>query len=231
MQIYAVRVEEWFKENLTYSEPGPVFFAPADTPFPDEIAENIHILALTGILAQVKIRDGGAFYQFLDEPYEATVTKTSIRLPKMEFLLTLTPEDFSAFVDVISTARLVTGSLMGLDKGIAGYKDIQHFFVIEKTNFRISPEYASSAWITWETIKYLYNLKAEYTLNLKDYEDEEEFAQDQSRLWQRYQLIYCHYLAAAQTNFIRPIPMDTQLDLNFNDAKEAANPRYVKLYH
>jgi hypothetical protein len=117
----------------------------------------------------------------------------------------------------LGTAKIVNSSLLTLDTSIQYFYRISKFFEIQRTIYRIAPEYASkNGWIRHEMVKYLYEKSLEMDA-------------------EQYQLAVCQYLAVAQLGFKEKIPSEATLTLTLDDFladnDQDDDPDYVQLKH
>jgi hypothetical protein len=209
-------METWLKQNAPYDLTEHLYFLPFGTEMPQNIDLAFYALTSCGILSQSRNQDG-RFLQFLDDPYRATVTRKAMRLPRVEYLLLLTPDDFISFMEVVGNSKVINDTLLQLPADVPGFENISRFFEIQKINFRVSAAYASKqGWITHETLNYLYIMSASIEAT-------------------EYQMAVCQYIAAAQLEFNEVFPASTSSVLEFGDVVEFQNlnytDEYIKLQH
>lgn len=121
-----------------------------------------------------------------------TSTRTHMRLPRIEHLLNLTPEDFFLFMQVLANCRFTSyGTTFFLELQNIEDRPFMQYFIDNGKTFRISSLYASDKWIPFSDIQFIAGLQP--TL-------EGQFAALQ-------------YLAARQCEDVLQIPAETVINL------------------
>lgn len=93
-----------------------------------------------------------------------TVSRSHIRLPKIEHLMTLTPNDFFNMMKLISNTPISAGLTIIVNPAIINMTSIEEsalfpFFQKVKTNYRMNADYADKKWTKIEDIKFIAGLE------------------------------------------------------------------------
>lgn len=80
-----------------------------------------------------------------------TVSLTHLRLPKTEHLAILTPKDFFAFINLITTSKITSSCTLSLNFAAAEISNfpthpIFPYFMLLRHNYTFNPDYASQNW-------------------------------------------------------------------------------------
>lgn len=123
-------------------------------------------LNAAGMIQFAPVAQNAGFIYFTEDPYTeaATVTSGYVRLPRMEYLLNLSIEDFYAFFQILANAKNTSGgTMLALDLA-AGDLDslftsnLGQFFNKKVTNYRMNPELVSRKWTPRSAIKFVAEL-------------------------------------------------------------------------
>ena len=104
------------------------------------------------------------FYEKADGPIQ-TVTPSHVRLPKLSYLITLTPEDFFTLLKLVATAKNTQSKdSLALNPPAAGIQSLAKstlspFFTLLRTNYRFNIEYCDRKWTPRDAIKFLSTLE------------------------------------------------------------------------
>lgn len=165
---------------------------------------NVHALMITAKYMVVIPYDNTIGYAFyLSETAEGstpTVAPDYFRLPKLSYLITLTPHDFFTFLKLVATSkRTSSGDAMSLNFPAAGIRDLFHtslgqFFVKLRTNYRLNPDYADRKWTAKSDVIAIADLPPDRDA----------------------QLMAMQYLTATQNIDLMYFPLETALDLDLD---------------
>lgn len=134
------------------------------------------------------------------EGQKPTISPSHIRLPKLSYLITFTPEDFFMLFRLLATARNTPAKdSLALNPPAAGIESLattplDPFFLLMRTNYKMNPEYADKKWTSREAIKFVSQL---------------EPTRDN-------QLSAMQYLTALQNPDILYFPIDTSVELQLD---------------
>lgn len=117
-----------------------------------EIQQYVVYLKAAGFI-KILPTDGGLFI-IIDPRANGrtpTVSLTHLRLPKTDHLLTLTPEDFFAFIRLLTTAKITSSCSLALNLAAAGIDSfsshpIYPYFLLLKSNYVLNPDYIEGNW-------------------------------------------------------------------------------------
>lgn len=148
----------------------------------------------------------------------STVMKNKMRLPKIEYLLNLTPDDFFTFIKLLYCSKTTpTHTKLILDFAAIGYGDdeesledehirslVENFLIKSKVNYSIRADRAMAQWISREELSVIVEM---------------EPTRDN-------QLSALQFIIAYTVKDINTIPTDTAIELEL-DWEQTVDERYV----
>lgn len=133
-----------------------------------------------------------------------TSSKTHFRLPQLQYLLTLTPEDFFLFLQLLSTTNTIpSGTSFFLNTSNEITAALTPFFMTNDKTWRLNPEFADRRWTSKDDVEFLAAL-------------------DPTTSNQLYAL---QYLASRTDSTIFQFPIDTSIELELE--WQQISPFYV----
>lgn len=125
-------------------------------------------LERTGYAQRTPWAGDGSFAITLTEKADgpkATISPSHIRLPKLSYLITFTPEDFFCLFRLLATAHNTPSKdSLSLNPPAAGIDSLETsplapFFILMKVNYRMNPEYVDHKWTSREAIEFVSTLE------------------------------------------------------------------------
>ena len=160
-------------------------------------------LERTGYITRTPWANDGSFCITLNEKADGpipTISPSHIRLPKLSYLITFTPEDFFSLFRLLASARNTPSKdSLALNPPAAGIDSLQcspldPFFLLMRTNYKMNPEYCDRKWTSRDAIKFVSQL---------------EPTRDN-------QLSAMQYLTALQNPDILYFPIETSIELQLD---------------
>lgn len=154
----------------TDSDPTEVFYITREQYrawYPEDIFRVVNALRIGGFLEMLPC-GADAFYLYSTRGAEGktpTVTISHVRLPKLSYLITLSPNDFFLLLRLIATARNTqTGDSLSLNPAACGITDlasttIAPYFTKMRVNYRMNDDYCDRKWTPREAIAFLSRLE------------------------------------------------------------------------
>lgn len=147
-----------------------------------------------------------------------TVLKDKVRMPRIELLLTLTPDDFFDFIRVLHYSKVIDETKIVLNFPVLGLREedydtdienpkvdlLRKFFKKMRINYTINPDIAMLQWM--------------YKVSLADIADLEPTRDNQ--------LSALQYIAALTSPQVDTIPTDSAVELEL-DWEQTVDERYV----
>lgn len=121
-----------------------------------------------GYLQRSPWADDGTFCMTFTEKADGpkpTISPSHVRLPKLSYLITFTPEDFFTLFRLLATARNTPSKdSLALNPAAAGIESLSNspldpFFLLMRTNYRMNPDYADKKWTSRKAIEFVSTLE------------------------------------------------------------------------
>ena len=145
------------------------------------------------------------YYDPHKQGIQQTVSPRHLRIPKLTYLMPLTPEDFFNYFYILHTSKNASFNTLSLNLSALDPKSVIYaFFTKLKVNYRLNIKIASPHWTPRELIAILANIPP---------------TRDN-------QLAALQYLAVAENEDVAYFPTESMLALDL-EWKEARTPEYV----